>query len=145
MMRGIFMSKKKDYQSLANGIIELNGGEENIDNVIHCVTRLRFYIKDDIMPETEKIKELDGVMGVAEAGGQYQVVVGPAVDDIYKEVISRLSISGDQTSEYVQDPTRPEHKTLWGRMGHNFNKFIGVITGSVMPIINILAAAGIIK
>ncbi|WP_052747450.1 PTS transporter subunit EIIC [Salinicoccus sediminis] len=137
--------KKKDYQSLAEEVIELLGGEENIDNVIHCVTRLRFYLKDDAGPETEKIKALNGVMGVVEAGGQYQVVVGPAVDDIYREVMARLPENEDQPMDDEGVSSKPEHKTFWGIMGHNFNKFIGVITGSVMPIINILAAAGIIK
>jgi len=137
--------KKKDYQSLAEEVIELLGGEENIDNVIHCVTRLRFYLKDDAGPETEKIKALNGVMGVVEAGGQYQVVVGPAVDDIYREVMARLPENEDQPMDDEGVSSKPEHKTFWEIMGHNFNKFIGVITGSVMPIINILAAAGIIK
>ena len=53
-------NKKKEYQALSKEIIELIGGEENIVNVIHCVTRLRFYIKDDTKPETEKIKDLTG-------------------------------------------------------------------------------------
>lgn len=138
-------NKKKDYHELSKQIIELIGGEDNIDNVIHCVTRLRFYIKDDTQPKTEKIKELDGVMGVVEAGGQYQVVVGPAVDDIYKEVAARLSISEDSSSDPEPVSALDEDSSVFGKMGRNFNRFIGIITGSVMPIISILAAAGIIK
>lgn len=139
-------NKKKEYQALSKEIIELIGGEENIVNVIHCVTRLRFYIKDDTKPETEKIKDLTGVMGVVEAGGQYQVVVGPAVEDIYKEVIALLRVSEDaSSSENEPVAATSENNTFFEKIGHNFNKFIGVITGSVMPIINILAAGGIIK
>ena len=84
-------------------------------------------------------------MGVVEAGGQYQVVVGPAVEDIYKEVIALLPISEDASSENEPAAAMSENTTFFEKIGHNFNKFIGVITGSVMPIINILAAGGIIK
>ncbi|MXQ52070.1 PTS transporter subunit EIIC [Salinicoccus hispanicus] len=137
-------NKRENYQELARQIVEQVGGEENIDNVIHCVTRLRFYLKDPKLPDTEKIKDLDGVMGVALAGGQYQVVVGPAVDDIYKEVMAQLSPS-EETASNRQAAGPPEDSTFMEKVGYNFNQFIGIITGSVMPIISILAAAGIIK
>lgn len=136
---------KKDYKTLAADIIQMVGGEENIDSVIHCVTRLRFYLKDQSKADTEKIKALDGVMGVAEASGQYQVVVGPAVDDIYKELTAQLPApdTDDQSKEEEFDSSN--RNTFYGSIKNNFNKFIGLITASVMPVINILAAAGIIK
>lgn len=135
--------KNKDYRGLAEKIIERIGGKENVENVIHCVTRLRFYLKDNTKAETEEIKKLDGVMGVAEASGQYQVVIGPAVDEVYKEVVSQLSLHKD--SETVSDKADGSEKGFAKGIRNGFNRLIGVITGSVMPIINILAAAGIIK
>lgn len=139
------MKNKKDYRILASDIIRLVGGEGNIDKVIHCVTRLRFYLKDDTLPDSERIKELEGIMGVVEAGGQYQVVVGPAVDDIHKEVVSQLSLSNETDSEDAPSAGPKADRTASEKVRHGFNTLIGIITGAVMPIINILAAAGIIK
>ena len=139
------MKNKKDYRILASDIIRLVGGEGNIDKVIHCVTRLRFYLKDDTLPDSERIKELKGIMGVVEAGGQYQVVVGPAVDDIHKEVVSQLSLSDETDSEDAPSAGPKADRTTSEKVRHGFNTLIGIITGAVMPIINILAAAGIIK
>lgn len=136
---------KMDYETLAVEIIELIGGKENIDSVIHCVTRLRFYLKDHSKADTEKMKALDGVIGVAEASGQYQVVVGPAVDDIYKEVAVRLPDSGADDASGEVEFDASDQNTFYSNIKNNFNKFIGLITASVMPVINILAAAGIIK
>ncbi|QII81472.1 PTS transporter subunit EIIB [Jeotgalibaca arthritidis] len=80
--------KKKDYKSLATDIIDFVGGEENINRVIHCITRLRYYLKDETILEKEKLEHLDGVIGIVEANSQFQVVVVQAVDDIYDEVIA---------------------------------------------------------
>lgn len=135
-------NKKEEYRHLASKIIALVGGDKNIDNVIHCVTRLRFYLKDETLPDEEGLQNLKGVIGVARAGGQYQVVVGTAVEDIYKEVISQTHLSNDQPHD---ETTLKENSTTFEKIKHGGNQLIGVITGSVMPIINILAASGIIK
>ncbi|MFL2106444.1 PTS transporter subunit EIIC [Desemzia sp. FAM 23991] len=136
-------NKKEEYRILATHIIQLVGGKNNIDNVIHCVTRLRFYLKDDTLPDEEKLTDLKGVMGVVKAGGQYQVVVGQAVDDIHKEVLAQLNLSDDEP--HHEAATLSENSTTFEKIKHGGNQLIGVITGSVMPIINILAASGIIK
>ncbi|MFB9860123.1 PTS transporter subunit EIIC [Salinicoccus siamensis] len=135
--------KKKDHQFLAERIVQLVGGTGNIENVIHCVTRLRFYLKDESLADTEAIEELEGVMGVAQAGGQYQIIVGPAVDDIYKTLSPFLSTADDGLPE--ESPEDHSDDKGLDKIGRAVNNFIGIITGSVMPIINILAAAGIIK
>lgn len=136
-------NKKEEYRILATHIIQLVGGKNNIDNVIHCVTRLRFYLKDDTLPDEEKLTDLKGVMGVVKAGGQYQLVVGQAVDDIHKEVLAQLNLSDDEP--HHEAATLSENSTTFEKIKHGGNQLIGVITGSVMPIINILAASGIIK
>ncbi|SHE92282.1 PTS system, beta-glucosides-specific IIC component [Atopostipes suicloacalis DSM 15692] len=139
------MAKKEtDYKQLAEEILALVGGEENIDNVIHCITRLRFYLKDDSKADKESLEDLSGVMGIVEANNQFQVIVGQAVDEIYKELTALLP--NQQEEKEAESPSRfKDQKTFMGKVRYGFNQVIGVITGAVMPIIHILAASGIIK
>ncbi|MEG2837666.1 MAG: PTS transporter subunit EIIB, partial [Erysipelotrichaceae bacterium] len=76
----------KDYSKLASDIIENVGGKDNIISVLHCVTRLRFKLKDDSLANTDALKKMNGVVTVMMAGGQYQVVIGNHVDDVFKVV-----------------------------------------------------------
>lgn len=110
--------------------------------MIHCVTHLRFYLKDEAVPQDEEMESLKDVMGVVRAGGQYQVIVGQTVDDIYKEVMAQLSLSEEDEGQALKNT---EDLTAFEKMKHAGNELIGVITGSMMPIISILAASGIIK
>ena len=64
------------YKGLAKDIINLIGGAENIRSVAHCITRLRFKLKDEEKAETETLKKLDGITTAVQSGGQYQVVIG---------------------------------------------------------------------
>ena len=139
------MAKKEtDYKQLAKDILALVGGEENVDNVIHCITRLRFYLKDESKADKDKLEGLSGVMGIVEANNQFQVIVGQAVDDIYKELTPLISSQSEEKE--AETPSRfKDQKTMMGKMRYGFNQVIGVITGAVMPIIHILAASGIIK
>ncbi|MFU1721982.1 PTS transporter subunit EIIB, partial [Bacillus velezensis] len=74
------------YSALATAIVANVGGQQNINSVIHCITRLRFYLKDEALAHDAVIANLDGVIDVAKAGGQYQVVIGPAVNDVFDSV-----------------------------------------------------------
>ena len=74
--------KKVDYDQLGQDIVKNVGGPSNVENVIHCITRVRFYLKDDNKAKDDVIKNMHGVLDVAKAGGQYQVVIGPAVEEI---------------------------------------------------------------
>ena len=67
------------YDSLARDIIRHVGGKENVIDVVHCVTRLRFRLKDEGKADTERLKAMDGVVTVIQSGGQYQVVIGNQV------------------------------------------------------------------
>src|SRR5699024_8928628 len=131
--------------ALATDLIELVGGEENIDKVIHCVTRLRFYLKDKTIPDKNKIENLNGVMGVVESGGQYQIIVGEAVDEIYKKVISQLFGYDEEISEEQSILHPTDNLSMFGKVKYWVNQLIGIITGAVVPVISILAASGIIK
>ena len=80
---------KKNYDELAKLIIEHVGGKENITQVQHCITRLRFQLKDMDKPNTEALSKTPGVIKVMIASGQYQVVIGNTVSDVY-EAVCRL-------------------------------------------------------
>ena len=76
------------YTELAQDIINHIGGRENVSSVKHCVTRLRFTLKDESKADTDYLMERDGVVTVIKAGGQYQVVIGNHVPDVYAEVLA---------------------------------------------------------
>ncbi|MBQ9316407.1 MAG: PTS transporter subunit EIIB, partial [Atopobiaceae bacterium] len=69
----------QDWNKLATDIIELVGGEDNITSITHCVTRLRFMLKDEAKADDQRIGQLNGVIQVMHASGQYQVVIGNKV------------------------------------------------------------------
>lgn len=86
-------------EELAKLILENVGGEKNIKNLTHCVTRLRFTLYDDKKANKHAIENLEGVLGVQEQGGQFQVIVGSKVNKVYQELIgnSQLSFSEEET------------------------------------------------
>ncbi|MBP2058466.1 PTS system beta-glucosides-specific IIC component [Lactobacillus colini] len=127
-------SSNKDKQ-LAQEIVKLVGGKENVNSLVHCVTRLRFKLKDESKANDSEIKQLKGVMGVAHAGGQYQVIIGSNVADVYDEVMPLLGLASGNTSEDTNDET---DKNV-------FNKFIKLITRIFTPFLGTLAAAGVLK
>src|SRR5699024_10105506 len=142
---GFSVKDKKDrYYALATDLIELVGGEENIDKVIHCLTRLRFYLKDKTIPDKNKIENLNGVMGVVESDGQHQIIVGEAVDEIDTKVITQLFVSDEEISEEQSIVHPTENRSMFGKVKSWVNQLIGIITGAVVPVISILAASGII-
>ncbi|MGN0027744.1 MAG: PTS transporter subunit EIIB, partial [Clostridium sp.] len=94
-----------NYEILAKSILEKIGGKENVSNLTHCATRLRFNLKDNSKAKTSEIKNINGVMGVVDKGGQYQVIIGNDVNHVYKEVvkIANLDTMSSNTSEEVDD------------------------------------------
>ncbi|WP_052646805.1 glucose PTS transporter subunit EIIB [Paenibacillus terrae] len=79
------MSKK--YEKLAQQVIEKIGGEKNVSSLSHCQTRLRFVLNDDKKADIEGIKKLEGVANVVESGGQFQVIIGTQVEEVYEEIV----------------------------------------------------------
>ncbi|MBC3186222.1 PTS glucose transporter subunit IIA [Corynebacterium sp. zg-331] len=127
-------------------LIAAVGGAENIRSVTHCITRLRFYLREESIPQDDAVRELDGVIDVIRAGGQYQVVIGPGVEDVYAEVIAALgdgAAGGEVAADAAENRPRPTSAMGW--LGRGFSSLIGVITGSMIPVIGLLAASGIIK
>lgn len=128
----------KDYDALATEIIDLVGGKDNINNVIHCFTRLRFTLKDEGIAKTDQLKSTNGVIDVMQASGQYQVVIGQAVESVFDEVTKKIG----QTSNETSSDDKPKEGNPLKRWG---SELIGVITGSMSPVVGVIMASGIIK
>ncbi|ENH98133.1 PTS system beta-glucoside-specific transporter subunits IIABC [Gracilibacillus halophilus YIM-C55.5] len=122
------------YEQLAKDIIENVGGKENVKSVVHCVTRLRFKLKDEDKANTEVLESMDGVVSVMKSGGQYQVVIGNHVPDVYKAV---QQVGGFESQEDADDDE--------GEQQGLFNKLIDIISGIFAPTLGVLAATGMIK
>ncbi|HJF87598.1 MAG TPA: glucose PTS transporter subunit IIA [Companilactobacillus farciminis] len=137
-------SGKVNYDQLGKDIVKNVGGVSNVENVIHCITRVRFYLKDDNKANDDVIKNMNGVLDVAKAGGQYQVVIGPAVNDVFDAVVKALG-PGFGGNSQVQAPKAKAPKGVWPKTKFYFSALIGVITASMMPVIGLLAASGILK
>lgn len=137
-------SGKVNYDQLGKDIVKNVGGVSNIENVIHCITRVRFYLKDDNKANDDVIKNMNGVLDVAKAGGQYQVVIGPAVNDVFDAVVKALG-PGFGGDTQAQAPKAKAPKGVWPKTKFYFSALIGVITASMMPVIGLLAASGILK
>ena len=135
--RGAVMGK---YHELAGDILKNIGGIENVKNVRHCITRLRFTLKDEKVASDDAISNLDGVIQVMKAGGQYQVVIGAAVDDVYDELVTEYKVPGVGVVAADDEATDEDEKS------HNvFNMLMDTVSGSMAPTLMPLAAAGMIK
>ena len=126
-----------DLEKLADNIVENVGGTKNIKGLIHCVTRLRFYLKDETRANTKVIESLDGVISVINSGGQYQVVIGNQVENVYNAIMNKYDISSEQAKNNVE--TKSKEKKNW------FNRFMALIVEIVSPAIPAIAVAGILK
>ena len=142
-------SKENKYQVTAREVVEAIGGSDNIKSVIHCFTRLRFSLKDDSIPDDDQVNQISGVLDVARANNQYQVVIGQTVDDVYDEVIKILGPQYAGQGQEAADSNNSEHDnqdlSFGGKIKNAFFQLIGVITGSMMPVIGLLAASGMLK
>ena len=75
-----------NYKKVAEQILSTVGGAENVASVTHCMTRLRFSLKDESLSNDEKLEDISSIISVVHAGGQVQLVIGPTVDKVYDEV-----------------------------------------------------------
>ncbi|MGJ1011261.1 beta-glucoside-specific PTS transporter subunit IIABC [Enterococcus sp. 3G6_DIV0642] len=124
------------YTELAQDILAHVGGKENVSSVKHCVTRLRFHLKDESKADTDYLQKRDGVVTVVKAGGQYQVVIGNHVPDVYDEVLKVGGLADGGSLDIDEGD---------GQKGSLFDRFIDVISSLFQPFLGPLAAAGILK
>ncbi|MEL5940697.1 PTS transporter subunit EIIC, partial [Tetragenococcus halophilus] len=130
---------KDNYDELARDIIDHVGGEENVAGLRHCITRLRFNLKDENKADTDYLKNRDGVVTVMKSAGQYQVVIGEQVAEVYEAIVNQTSIGGDTSaSETSEGGNENDNRNV-------LDKFIDFISGVFQPFLMALAATGMIK
>lgn len=122
----------KKYDELASSIIDLVGGKENVQSLTHCVTRLRFVLKDETKADDSGVKHLNGVVTLVKSGGQYQIVIGSAVADVYETIADQISLVNQQ-----------DHET--SKKMSLLDRLMNTISQIFQPILGILCAAGMLK
>lgn len=121
------------YKQLAQDIIKNVGGKENINGLTHCITRLRFKLKDESIANDDVLKNMGDIVTVMKSGGQYQVVIGNHVEAVYKDVIEIIDLDNLNTSSETK------------KSGSILDKGIDIISGIFQPVLGIMAACGMLK
>ena len=138
--------KENKYQTTAREIVKAVGGADNVKSVMHCFTRLRFTLNDNSIPQDDEVNNIKGVIDVTRANNQYQIVIGQTVEDVYDELIKLLGPKYAGQGETTAAAPAPEtNQSIGGKIKNGFFQLIGVITGSMMPVIGLLAASGMLK
>ena len=122
-------------KEIAKNVLEAVGGAANVSSVTHCMTRLRFVLKDQSIPKSKEIEKIPGVVGTNVAGGQYQVIIGNNVGNVYKQLmtfdgIDDLDTASQETKKEKQNP---------------ISIAIDFISGCMSPLFPALVAGGLIK
>ncbi|MDW6004956.1 PTS transporter subunit EIIC [Vibrio mangrovi] len=130
------------YEKLAAEIVEGVGGAANIDSVIHCATRLRFKLLDSANTKRDELKEHGDIIAVVESGGQFQVVIGNHVGDVFAAIQSQLknggvAVDADVESQSTESASKEKQGIL--------SIFIDIVSGIFTPLLGIMAASGILK
>lgn len=120
------------YKEFNENIIKYVGGKENIQAVVHCMTRLRFTLKDRNKANTAALKDLDGVIDVVSNNVAYQIIIGTHVVDVYDELIDLLGISGNDKEEVHKV------KKNW------IKAVLDVVSESMTPILEPIICAGLL-
>lgn len=121
------------YKQLAQEIVNNVGGKENISGLVHCITRLRFTLKDESIANDNVLKNMEGIVTVMKSGGQYQVVIGNHVEAVYKDVVEIIGLDDSSTSSETK------------KSGNILDKGIDIISGIFQPVLGIMAACGMLK
>lgn len=121
------------YHELAKKIVKNVGGKENILGLVHCITRLRFTLKDEGKAKDDVLKAIEGVVTVMKSGGQYQVVIGNHVPEVFEDVMALIDLKEENSTKVEQK----QEKLL--------NRAIDVVSGIFQPILGIMAACGMLK
>lgn len=123
-------------RQIAEAVVKAVGGTANITSVTHCMTRLRFVLKDKSIPNKKEVEKIPGIMGVNIAGGQYQVIIGNSVGNVYKEVVAATGISdtavGGDAAEHIEK-VNPIVAAL------------DFIAGCMTPLFTTIIAGGLVK
>lgn len=124
------------YEPLIHSILEHIGGKDNIISAVHCMTRLRLKLKDESIANTPVLSDVEGIITVIQSGGQYQIVIGNHVDDVYQEFITLTNLDNQPQVNEDGVPHKKERK---------FDVLIDIISGIFQPVLGVMAGGGIIK
>lgn len=127
-------------KQIAMDVLAAVGGVENITAVTHCATRLRLNLKDESIPVDEEVQKINGVLKVVRSGGQYQVVIGQNVPNVYREVCAQGKFEGQKTME--TDLDKPKEKLTPKRIG---SIIMNYLAGSMTPLIPAMIASAMFK
>lgn len=138
------MAVKFDVAESSATIMKYVGGTENVINLSHCVTRLRFVLKDESIVNKEELKKVKGVLGVTSGGGQFQVILGEALFPIFDYIIKNYNVTkGDLVEENHTEDFKLDKKGANG--SKVFNKVITFMSASLTPFITTLFGAGMLR
>lgn len=126
-----------DYNTTAEGVLRAVGGKENVQSLVHCATRLRFVLKDDSKANSEEARAVPGVITTAISGGQYQVVIGNEVPEVFAAIGKISGVGGASSS------TAPSSRKV--SSGNVFGRFIAMISAIFTPLLWALAGTGLLK
>ena len=119
-----------NYGKLAREIVDHVGGKENITSVTHCFTRLRLVLKDRKLADKDEVSRLEGVISVVDGGGQFQVVIGNKVEQVYDEVTKLVDVSGEAEDEGKKSIA---------------NTVFQALSAMFTPLVPAIAASGLLK
>ena len=128
----------RDYAIVSKNIAEHIGGAENIASVTHCMTRLRFVLKDESLADDEAVKAIDGVMGLVKQGGQYQIIIGNHVEAAYREI---LKMGNFGEASQIAKGEKKEPLSL-KKIGNNI---LDAIVGTMSPLIPAIIGGSMVK
>lgn len=130
------------FNSLAKFIIKNVGGEKNINGLMHCMTRLRFVLKDEHKADTEALKNHDEILSVVNGNGQYQVVIGTHVKEVYNAIMEETSLTNNN-----DDKNEKQSTSFLDMLAKIFTPILGILgaTGMVKGILVLLTTIGILS
>ncbi|EHR4813105.1 PTS glucose transporter subunit IIA [Enterococcus faecalis] len=120
-------------QEIAARVLKAVGGEGNVNSVVHCATRLRFKLKDENKADTAALNADPDVIQVVQSAGQYQVVIGSHVSDVYKDLMANSGLGNDSDNREKESG------------GNIFNRLIDIISSIFTPFLGAMAGAGVLK
>ena len=129
-----------DNKQIAADVLEAVGGKSNVSFVTHCMTRLRFTLKDRTVPDAAAVKKIAGVLGAQESGGQFQVIIGQNVPKVYDELCAMGGFAKQAAIDENLDA--PAEKLTPAVVG---KRIMNYLAGSMTPMIPVLLAAGLFK
>ena len=127
---------KKSYTNIAQTIVENVGGQENVLGMRHCITRVRFRLRDEAIANDDVLNNTDGIISVVKAGGEYMVVIGNEVGEVYEAVSKQLGLTDDGA---VVSEDKSEKKV------NPLVRVLNTIVGSISPALNFICAGGVLK